>query len=127
MQLGMPYVQVSNGLHLDYSGYTPLCVYGWPHEKTPAALTRNREGVAKWTDLLKSVNGGIKAHSQSVGLKIDWNDLSSTLSPFASITQTPSAFGERLEKGGHTRTLRETEREIPQGMSGSDPQLSTTN
>src|ERR1700745_2287246 len=92
MRLVMPYVQVSNGWHLDYSGYTPLCVYGWPHEKTPAALTRNREGVAKWTDLLKSVNGGIKAHSQSVGLKIDWNDLSSTLSPFASITQTPSAF-----------------------------------
>jgi len=92
MQLGMPYVHVSNGLHFDYSGWTPLCLYGWPHESTPAALARNREGVAKWANLLESVSGGIRAHAESVGLKIDWNELSSTLSPLASITQTPSAF-----------------------------------
>jgi zeaxanthin glucosyltransferase len=35
MQLGMPYIHVSNALHLDYSGYTPLHVYGWPQETTP--------------------------------------------------------------------------------------------
>src|SRR5262249_39830827 len=92
MQLGMPYVHVSNGVHHDYSGYTPLCLYGWAHETTPAALARNREGVAKWTNLLGSVNGGIKAHAESVGLKIDWNDLDSTISPLASITQVPRAF-----------------------------------
>jgi len=69
MQLGMPYVQVSNGLHFDYSGYTPLCVYGWPHETTPAALARNREGVGKWADLLQSVTGRVRAHAQSIGLK----------------------------------------------------------
>jgi MGT family glycosyltransferase len=92
MQLGMPYVHVANGLHWDYSGYTPLCVYGWPHETTPAALARNREGVAKWAELFRSVNGNIRAHAESIGLKIDWNDLSSTLSPWASISQTPSAF-----------------------------------
>ena len=92
MQLGMPYVHVSNGVHHDFSGYTPLCVYGWPHETTPAALARNREGVAKWANLLESVNEGIKAHARSVGLKIDWNNLDSTLSPLASITQVPRAF-----------------------------------
>src|SRR5215813_6928504 len=92
MQLGMPYVHVSTGVHHDFSGYTPLCVYGWPHETTPAALARNREGVAKWANLLQSINEGIKAHAESSGLKIDWNDLSSTLSPFASITQVPRAF-----------------------------------
>src|SRR6476619_3161081 len=47
MQLGMPYVHVSNAVHHDFSGYTPLCVYGWRNEITPAALARNREGVAK--------------------------------------------------------------------------------
>jgi zeaxanthin glucosyltransferase len=26
IQLGMPYVHVSNGLHFDYSGRTPLCL-----------------------------------------------------------------------------------------------------
>ena len=92
LQLGTPYVHVSTGVHHDYSGYTPLCLYGWPHETTPAALARNREGVAKWANLLESINGGIKAHAESLGLKIDWNDLSSTLSPFASITQVPRAF-----------------------------------
>jgi MGT family glycosyltransferase len=92
MQLGMPYVHVSNGVHHDYSGYTPLCLYDWPHETTPAAVTRNRQGVAKFANLLESVNGDIKAHAESVGLKIDWNDLSSTVSPFASITQVPLAF-----------------------------------
>jgi zeaxanthin glucosyltransferase len=42
--------------------------------------------------LLESVNGGVKAHAESLGLKIDWNDLSSTHSPFASVTQVPRAF-----------------------------------
>jgi zeaxanthin glucosyltransferase len=92
LQLGMPYVHVSTGVHHDFSGYTPLCLYGWPHETTPAALARNREGVAKWASLLESINEGIKAHARSVGLNIDWNDLSSTVSPFASITQVPRAF-----------------------------------
>jgi len=92
MQLGMPYVHVSNGVHHDYSGYTPLCLYGWPHQTTPAALARNREAVAKWTNLLQSVNGNNKAHAERVGLKIDWNDLDSTISPLASITQVPRAF-----------------------------------
>jgi UDP:flavonoid glycosyltransferase YjiC (YdhE family) len=92
MQLGMPYVNVANGLHWDYSGYTPLCVYGWPHETTPAALARNREGVTKWVDLFQSVNRGIRPHAESVGVKIDWSDLSSTISPWASISQTPRAF-----------------------------------
>jgi zeaxanthin glucosyltransferase len=41
---------------------------------------------------LESVGEGIRAHAENVGLKIDWNDLDSTLSPFASITQTPRAF-----------------------------------
>ena len=92
MQLGMPFVHVSTGVHHDFSGYTPLCVYGWPHETTPAALARNREGVAKWASLLESVNEGVKAYARKVGLKIDWNDISSTISPFASITQVPRAF-----------------------------------
>jgi zeaxanthin glucosyltransferase len=92
MQLGMPYIHVSAALHLDYSGYTPLCLYGWPHQTTPAALARNREGVAKFVKLVQSNNAGIRAYAKSAGLKIDWDDLSSTISPLASVTQTPSAF-----------------------------------
>lgn len=92
MQLGMLYVHVANAVHFDYSGYTPLCLYGWRHETTPAALARNREGVAKATNLLNSLNGGIKAHAESIGLKIDWNSVASTVSPLALITQVSQAF-----------------------------------
>jgi hypothetical protein len=37
LSLGLPYVHVSNALHCDFSGYTPLCFYDCPHETTPAA------------------------------------------------------------------------------------------
>jgi zeaxanthin glucosyltransferase len=92
MHLGMPYIQVSNALHFDFSGYTPLSVYDWPHQTAPSALARNREGVAKFAQILESGNEGIRAHAESVGLQIDWATPDSTLSPLASITQTPSAF-----------------------------------
>ena len=42
MYLGMPYAILANAFHFDYSGYTPLCVYGWAHENTPEARERNR-------------------------------------------------------------------------------------
>jgi zeaxanthin glucosyltransferase len=92
MQLGLPYIHVSAALHFDYSGHTPLGVYGWPHQTTAAALARNREGVAKFTKMLKERNAGIRAHAKTVGLKIDWENADSTLSPLASITQVPRAF-----------------------------------
>ncbi len=56
MQLGMPYIHVSNALYFDYSGCTPLCLYGRPHRTTPQALARNREDVAKFAKMLKSSN-----------------------------------------------------------------------
>jgi zeaxanthin glucosyltransferase len=92
MQLGMPYVHVASAVHFDYSGYTPLCLFNWPHETTAAALARNRQGVAKAASLLESVNQGVKAHASRVHLKIDWNDLDSTRSKWAVITQVPRAF-----------------------------------
>ena len=92
MQLGMPYIHVSNALHLDFSGYTPLSLYDWPHQTTPSALARNREGVAKFAKILENANEGIRAYAESAGLEIDWESPNSTLSPLASITQTPSAF-----------------------------------
>jgi zeaxanthin glucosyltransferase len=71
MQLGMPYIHVSVALHFDCSGHTPLHHYGWPHQTTPEALARNREGVAKFAKVLNGANMGIKAHAKTVGLKVD--------------------------------------------------------
>ena len=45
MSLSMPYVQVSTGLHIDFSGVTPPYFSSWPHETTPEALARNLEGI----------------------------------------------------------------------------------
>jgi zeaxanthin glucosyltransferase len=92
MQLGMPYIHVSNALHFDFSGYTPLSIYDWPHQTTPSALARNREGVAKFAKILENANAGIRAYAESAGLEIDWDTPHSTLSPLASITQVPRAF-----------------------------------
>jgi zeaxanthin glucosyltransferase len=92
IQLGMPYIQASAAVYFDFSGYTPISLYGWPHQTTPAALARNREGVAQFVKLLEGANEGVKAYAASVGLKVDWENPASTLSPLASITQIPRAF-----------------------------------
>jgi zeaxanthin glucosyltransferase len=92
MKLGMPYIHVSAALHRDYSGYTPPHFSDWPHETTPAALARNREGVARWAKIVGEANAGVRAYAEKARLKIHWEDLGSTLSPLALISQTPRAF-----------------------------------
>jgi zeaxanthin glucosyltransferase len=92
MHLGIPYLHVSNALHMDFTGYTPVCFHDWPHQTTPSALARNREGVAKFAKILQNANAGIRAYAKSARQKIDWETPHSTLSPLASISQTPSAF-----------------------------------
>ena len=92
IELGMPYIQVSNAMYLDYSGFTPLCFYGWSHEETAQAMARNREGVARFARILERNRVGVERRAERVGLKVDWDDLSSTISPLASITQVPRAF-----------------------------------
>src|SRR5260370_2905446 len=91
MHLGMPYLHVASATHFDYSGYTPFCLYGRPHQTTPEALARNREDGAKLAKILGNAIAGIKAHAEEAGLEIDWDDPPSTISPSASITHVPNA------------------------------------
>jgi MGT family glycosyltransferase len=42
--------------------------------------------------MLNEANGGIRAHADGAGLKIDWDNPGSTLSPWASVSQVPKAF-----------------------------------
>jgi MGT family glycosyltransferase len=79
-------------MHLDFSGHAPLSTFGWPHEKTAAALVRNRDGVKRIVQIMQNANSEVRAQADSAGLKVDWDDLSSTLSPLAFITQVPKAF-----------------------------------
>ena len=92
MQLGMPYIHVSNALHVDFSGYTPICYYDWPHQTTASALVRNREGVAKSSKRLENANAGIRTYAKSTGLDVDWTNPSATISKLAWITQCPREF-----------------------------------
>src|ERR1700742_5205358 len=52
MKLGIPYIHAAMALHFDYSGHTPLCIYGDRHQTTPEAIARNRKGVAKFAKML---------------------------------------------------------------------------
>jgi zeaxanthin glucosyltransferase len=90
MKLGIPYVTVTSTLHLDYFGYVPLGVYDWPHETTPEARVRNREGIVKFARI--TYNEAIKAYAKAAGLKIDWDVPSGVFSNLAYITQVPKAF-----------------------------------
>jgi len=92
MSLGIPYVHVSNGLHLDFTGYTPLCLYGWTHEMTPKARARNREGVANFLQMLRQTQFGARAYAERMRLEIDWENPYGTISNLAWLTQTPKEF-----------------------------------
>jgi zeaxanthin glucosyltransferase len=72
IQLGMPYLHVAGAVHFDYSGYTPMCLYGRRHQTTPEAFARNREDVGTFVNILNSANAGIKAYAEKAGLEVDW-------------------------------------------------------
>ena len=92
IKLGIPYVHACGAMHLDFSGLVPLSTFGSPHEKTAAALVRNRDGVKRVVQMMQNANPKVRAQAEAAGLKVDWDDLSSTLSPLAFITQVPKAF-----------------------------------
>jgi zeaxanthin glucosyltransferase len=92
MSLGMPYAQVWNILHVDFSGLTPPCLFSWPHETTPEALTRNLEGVKAAGEVFAPVAQVAMSYAEKTGLQIDWSDPAATTSKLAVITQTPREF-----------------------------------
>src|SRR5260221_3560793 len=92
MSLSMPYIHVSNALHKDCSGYTPICFYDWPHETTPAALARNRKGVESFLEMLGPTIAVARPYATRPGLDVDWDNPSATISDLARITHIPREF-----------------------------------
>ena len=92
MHLGMPFVQVSNALHVDYTGRSPICFVDWPYETGVDATARNMEGVRSARMLLEPVTAAAQAYAKKVGLSVDWNNPHSTLSALAWVTQCPREF-----------------------------------
>ena len=56
MHLRLPYVQIWNVLHFDFSGSTPLALYSWPYETSPEALARNRAGLQIVSEFREPMN-----------------------------------------------------------------------
>jgi zeaxanthin glucosyltransferase len=92
MHLKIPYVHIWNVLHVDFSGATPACTFGWPHEATPEAMARNMEGLKAVGEIIAPLAEIAKPYAAKAGLEIDWNDPSATTSKLAVISQTPREF-----------------------------------
>jgi zeaxanthin glucosyltransferase len=92
LHLGMPYVHVSNALHYDFSGHTPIFAFDWPHETTPEAFARNKEGVRSFLKLLERNRFIARGYAERVGLDFDCNDPLAGISRLAWLTQTPKEF-----------------------------------
>ncbi|ADV82704.1 glycosyltransferase [Terriglobus saanensis] len=92
MRLGMPYVHIWNVLHLDFSGASPMCFFGWPHETSAQAMQRNVEGLQFVGEAIQPLVEVAMAHAEKVGLQVDWSVPGSTLSRLAIISQTPKGF-----------------------------------
>jgi len=105
IRLGMPYAHLSNALHFDYSGHTPLCIYDWPHESTSEALTRNRKGVASFMEILRRTNPKAVQYAKQAGIELNSNSYN-TISKLAWITQTPNKFD--FESSHWSPTLHHT-------------------
>jgi zeaxanthin glucosyltransferase len=92
LSLGIPYVHISNSLHIDPSGATPACIFSLPFENTPEAHAKNIEGLKKIGGYFAQILAAARPYAEKVGLQIDWNNPSATNSKLAVITQTPKEF-----------------------------------
>jgi zeaxanthin glucosyltransferase len=92
MHLGLPYVQIWNVLHFDFSGSTPIALYSWPHETSPEALARNVEGLQIIREIREPLMPIAQSYTERHGFEIDWTNPAATVSKLAVITQTPKEF-----------------------------------
>ena len=92
MHLRLPYIQIWNILHFDFSGSTPLALYSWPHETSPEALARNVEGLEIVPEIRRPILPIVQSYAKRNGLEIDWGNPAATVSKLAVITQTPKEF-----------------------------------
>jgi zeaxanthin glucosyltransferase len=92
MHLHIPYVQIWNVLHFDFSGSTPLALYSWPHDTSPEALARNFVGLQILREVRESMLPVAQSYAERSGLDIDWSNPAATVSKLAVITQTPKEF-----------------------------------
>jgi len=92
MHMGIPFVHVWTAHHLDFSGATPPALFGFPYETTAEAMQKNLEALQKCGEILGPLAAIAQPYAEKVGLQIDWNDPTATISKLAAITQSPKEF-----------------------------------
>ncbi len=92
MKMGIPYAHIWNVLHIDYSGATPPCLFGWDYEDSSAARDRNVEALKKMGSVFEPIQQVARSWAENQGLQIDWQTPNATISKLAVITQTPKEF-----------------------------------
>jgi zeaxanthin glucosyltransferase len=92
MNMGIPYAHIWNVLHIDWSGETPPCLFGWDYEDTPAARVRNLEAIKMMSSVFYPIQQVARSWAGKHGLQIDWATPNATISKLATITQTPKEF-----------------------------------
>ncbi len=92
MHLGMPYAQVWNALHIDYTGSTPAMIFDWPYDPTPEGRARNLEGLQMFKKFSASAAAVARAYAEKLDMKIDWTNPFATQSKLAILSQTPREF-----------------------------------
>jgi zeaxanthin glucosyltransferase len=107
MALNIPYVHVANAAPFDVSGDTPLCFFEWKQEPGEDARHRNLQGVDIFRRLLEPSVAVAKEYAKEKNLTIDWEDIASTRSKLAWITQMPEAF-DLLPENSQGRSLYHT-------------------
>src|SRR5260370_3154120 len=89
MNMGIPYAHIWNVLHIDSSGTTPPCLFGWDYEDTPVARARNMDAVKKMSSVFQPIQQVARSWAENHGLQIDWDTPNATISKLAGFTPTP--------------------------------------
>jgi zeaxanthin glucosyltransferase len=92
IRMNIPYVHVSNILHIDSTGATPPCSFSFPYEESAEARARNTAAVAELGELLFPVINVAIEYAEKHQLGIDWSVPGVTVSKTAVITQIPRVF-----------------------------------
>lgn len=88
-QRSLPLFRVSAALYLDTSGYTPPCIYDWPHQTGSAAMARNRAGLRHFITSLSALNRQPETSGDAPSDSAA-SDVPDT--PLAHLTQLPKEF-----------------------------------
>ena len=72
--LGLPYVTISNALHPDLCGDTPIWIFDWMPETGIEGRTRNVEGLRAFNEFTRPIKALQMEYLDGAGVAVDWSD-----------------------------------------------------